>query len=112
MYVSSLKLLFLHVVWGFFFHLLQALLTRLRQAGDHILSISELNFLLQHLTPQGEVSCQTLQEAFEGEKSSLVKTANALKALLSQADRVGSGVSTSLLNLFLNFHMRRLDDVR
>ncbi|XP_025095039.1 A-kinase anchor protein 9-like isoform X3 [Pomacea canaliculata] len=75
---------------------LQALLTRLRQAGDHILSISELNFLLQHLTPQGEVSCQTLQEAFEGEKSSLVKTANALKALLSQADRVGSGLQDTV----------------
>ncbi|XP_070212349.1 A-kinase anchor protein 9-like isoform X3 [Littorina saxatilis] len=71
---------------------LQALLDRLREAGEHILSVSELDFLKRHLSPSRDVPDDVLQGAWEGEKLSLVKIIEALKQLLSQADRAGAGV--------------------
>nr|KAG5706100.1 hypothetical protein BaRGS_025722 [Batillaria attramentaria] len=75
---------------------LQALLNRLRELGEHVLSVSELDFLQRHLTPEREVGADSLRQAWEGEKLGLVKTVHALKELLSQADRVGAGLDEAL----------------
>ena len=70
------------------------MLDRLREAGEHILSVSELDFLRRQLSPPREAA---LQEAWEGEKLALVKTIHALKELLSQADRINARVGGVVL---------------
>lgn len=73
---------------------IQALLDRLREAGEHILSVSELNLLRRHLTPPREHPGgeESLQKAWEDEKVGFFKTIQALKDLLSQADRISAGM--------------------
>ncbi|XP_076469593.1 LOW QUALITY PROTEIN: uncharacterized protein LOC143299932 [Babylonia areolata] len=77
---------------------IQALLDRLREAGEHILSVSEMDLLQRHFSPLrggDSLSDRGLQEATEAERLSLVKTIHALKELLSQSDRVGAGLEES-----------------
>ncbi|KAL8567867.1 hypothetical protein ACOMHN_058989 [Nucella lapillus] len=71
---------------------IQALLDRVREAGEHILSVSELELLQRHLGPSSGETDSGVKEAWEVERRSLVKTLAALKQLLGQADRVRAGL--------------------
>ena len=72
---------------------------KLHDQGHHILSVSELDLLKRHLR---DIPSESLQAAWEGEKTALTKTIRSLKELLSQADRVAAGVGyfSSLLCLW------------
>ncbi|GFS21832.1 A-kinase anchor protein 9 [Elysia marginata] len=65
---------------------LQALLKRLNSLGEHLLSVSDLEYLQQHLTPEARPQSDT--SAWSSERRSLMDQIDALKDLLQQADRV------------------------
>ena len=71
---------------------LQELLLRLNQAGEQLLSMSDLNYLHQCLTPQTAVTSNPCSanpgHTWDEERRALMNTIDALKDLHEIADRV------------------------
>ncbi|KAK3788344.1 hypothetical protein RRG08_025072 [Elysia crispata] len=65
---------------------LQSLLKRLNSLGEHLLSVSDLEYLQQHLTPDARPQGDT--SAWSQERRGLMDQIDALKDLLQQADKV------------------------
>ena len=69
------------------FFIFQSILTKVNNEGMEVLSLSDMKFLRNLGQVKGQPDIEDLQQAWEGEKQSLVSAIQALRHLLGETQR-------------------------